>query len=217
MFERLRHRLFIAAGLAGSDPRQLIRLTTGHFSRSIVYSAALIAPLELMTDRAISCRQLTDAELLAFDHDGNPERLERLGSHRAYGVFVNGNLAHVSWLITQDIEPATGNVIKLKGDEVEITACFTLPEYRGQGLYPVAIQCISEVARQQGYVRVFMKVRPENLSSQRGIINAGLTRSGTVFHWSSALLPSGSTMLSTHRLPRVFTRRQLSQQSPVAP
>lgn len=203
-----RSRLGSAVRLAASNPRQFLSEIVGKGSRSLVYTMRLEDLPPRAPDCFLDCRALSDAELRAFPHDGNPERLERLGGGRAYGAFIGGRLAHVSWLITCEIEPATGNVIGLREDEVEITACFTVPEFRGLGLYPLAIREICEIARGKGFRTVFMKVRPENLSSKRGIVKAGLTWAGAVYHWSTPLLPKGGLMLRGHRLPRLGRPRQ---------
>jgi GNAT superfamily N-acetyltransferase len=198
-----RGRLRSAFRLAVANPRQLLAEIVGKGSRSYVYATRLSELPATPFEPAGACRLLSEAELVNFPYDGNPERLARLGKDRAYGAFVNGSLAHVSWLVTREIEPATGNVIGLREDEAEITACFTVPEFRGQGLYPVAIRQICEIARRAGFRTVFMKARPENVSSQRGVLKAGLKRIGTVYSWSSPLLPKGGVMLRGHRLSRI--------------
>lgn len=206
-------RLGSAVRYAASNPRQFVSGIIGKGSRSLVYSVRLENLPPRAPDALLEGRALSDAELRAFPYDGNPQRLERLGSGRAHGVFVGGRLAHVSWLVTCDIEPTTGNVIRLRDDEVEITACFTVPEFRGHGLYPRAIRQICEIARQKGFRSVFMKVRPENESSRRGVVKAGLTWVGAVYEWSSPLLPKGGIVLRGHRLPRLRRPRQESPRS----
>lgn len=197
-------RLRAALRMAWQDPLELWRSVVGRYSRSLIYTASLDELPDSDENAATTCRRLTDNEVRSFSLDSNPERLVRLGVNQAYGVFIGDQLAHVSWMITKEIEPKTGDVIQLLTDEIEITACFTVPEFRGRGLYPRAIRHMMHAARQLGYRRVFMKVRPDNIGSIRGIIKAGLRRAGTAFHVESPLLPDGEIVLRTHR---AFPRR----------
>jgi ribosomal protein S18 acetylase RimI-like enzyme len=108
------------------------------------------------------------------------ERLSRFGASYAYAVFVDGQIAHVSWLLppvamNRDI-PA---VLKAREDEAEITCCETLPAFRGRGIYGIAIRNLFEVARGQGVRRIFMKTAPDNKASQSGIEKVGLKRLGS--------------------------------------
>jgi hypothetical protein len=96
-------------------------------------------------------------------------------------VFIANKLAHVSWLVPADaLTSSEPDVLRLAKDEAEITACETLPSFRGKGLYSFAIQRIFQVARSAGIRQIYMKTRENNTASQSGILKAGLRQIGTV-------------------------------------
>jgi GNAT superfamily N-acetyltransferase len=107
------------------------------------------------------------------------ERLERFGASHAYGVWADGTLAHVSWLLTSDeMRRDSPHVVPVRVGDAEITACETLPEFRGRGIYGYAIRHLLRVARARGARRVFMKTTSDNAASRAGIEKAGLTPVG---------------------------------------
>jgi hypothetical protein len=113
---------------------------------------------------AVSFRKLSDEDLesLPMTDDFRQEqrsRRKRLGKNTAYGVFYDNNLAHIAWLIVPECE--TPKQLNLKPGEAEITACVTLPEFRGRGLYGVAIRAIVQTARDSGIQTVYMKPPPQ--------------------------------------------------------
>lgn len=56
---------------------------------------------------------------------------------------------------------------------------WTMPEYRGRGLMPLALDLLSRwVLLEQGFVRVEVRVAVENSSSQRVVEKAGFVREG---------------------------------------
>lgn len=73
-------------------------------------------------------------------------------------------------------------LLALAEDETEITACYTLPEFRGKGFYPLAIRNIARTARDIGVSSVYMKTDIRDFPSQHGIENAGLRRLGQLAH-----------------------------------
>lgn len=108
-------------------------------------------------------------------------RLERFGASHAYGIFVKGELAHVSWLLPAEaMGKDVPRVLRPLPDDAEITGCETLPAFRGRGLYPLAIGWLVRLASQGGVRRVYMKTSPKNLASQAGIRKAGLAPAGTL-------------------------------------
>ncbi len=165
--------------------RKLVRLITGDVSSLIVYAADSdkVCPPELQVG-------LEFLPLTPDDLHGLPgkepyfqvrqlERLVRFGASYAYGVYVDGKIAHVSWLLPPAaMDKDVPQVLRARADEAEITCCETLPAFRGRGIYGFAIRNLFEVAYRQGIRRIYMKTTYENKASQSGIEKAGLVRQG---------------------------------------
>jgi hypothetical protein len=106
---------------------------------------------------------------------------EKRGIDSAYGIYMDGELVHTSWVYTSaeySLEPFRR--LHLKKGEVEIVNCFTLDKCRGLGIYPYMIQFLSRLQFQKGMERVYMLADHRNHASQRGIIKAGLKPLGHV-------------------------------------
>lgn len=113
------------------------------------------------------------------------ERLDRFGRSHAFGVFVDGQIAHVSWMLATPADHLDSpRLLALAADEVEITACETLPAFRGRGIYPFAIRALAELARDGGLRRILMKTSHDNRASQTGMRKAGLEEIATVVVWN---------------------------------
>jgi RimJ/RimL family protein N-acetyltransferase len=131
------------------------------------------------------------------------DRFNRLGFNAAYAVYVNGVPGHVAWLITSELDKLrTTRVLKLREGEAEIAHCLTAPEFRGQGLYGIAIRSLARIAREKGIRDIYMIVVSDNKASARGIESAGLVLrarsarvslmpnwNGRVFIWRAQRLP----------------------------
>lgn len=185
--------------LARTDRRELRKLLLGNTYCWVVYALPTTAPLPDITAPADAKFQpLSDQELNAIpvDHD-DPEfrhrqldRLHRFGASYAYGVYVGNELAHISWLIPADaLNPGEPDILRLAKDEAEITACETLPSFRGKGLYSFAIQRIFQIARSTGIRQIYMKTRENNTASQSGILKAGLQQIGIVRVLTPPVMP----------------------------
>jgi hypothetical protein len=131
---------------------------------------------------ALSDEQL---ELLPPAFAIQTERFHRLGFNTAYGVHVDGVLAHVAWLITADVDRRrTTRVLKLRDGEAEIAHCLTAPDSRGQGVYGLAIRSLAAIARSKGIRDIYMIVVAGNEASAKGIRAAGLiSRAHSVRFW----------------------------------
>lgn len=171
--------------LIRSDRETLWRMLSGGWSRMLVYSADTTIVRTLESQPGLEFRALTQEELRAISapdptfRTRQLHRLERFGGNYAYGVFVGGQLAHVSWLLPpKAIERDPPRVIRGQPAEAEITACETLPDFRGRGIYGFAIHNLLEQARRNGIRRVFMKTASANRSSRSGIEKVGLRRVG---------------------------------------
>jgi hypothetical protein len=186
----LRKKLGTALQMLRDDPAVFLYSLKGRWSRMMVFSVAtneIARPAKL---DGVICRKLSDEELQNLPSSSQElqqeqiERFSRLRFNGAYAVFCNNELAHISWLFlakNEALQPP--RLLRLAADEGEITACVTLPDFRGKGLYPFAIQSICEEARQRGIRRIFMKTKPNNVASQRGIRKAGLRPCGSVLEY----------------------------------
>lgn len=108
----------------------------------------------------------------------------RLGSHLENGgmvfcVVIDGKLAHQSWVSTRlpsEVDPVASH---LDYDRLAyIGACETVPEFRGQGLYPLVLSRICDALRSRGFSRGMLTVSPDNGSSISGITKAGFRPAG---------------------------------------
>jgi GNAT superfamily N-acetyltransferase len=100
-----------------------------------------------------------------------------LAGDAAWGAFFEGRIAHVAWVFTGQMDAQRRGVrlVRLNRDEAEITHCFTLPEFRGKGIYPFLIRSLFSRVGSAGVRRVFMITTVDNAASQHGIRAAGLS------------------------------------------
>jgi hypothetical protein len=198
---RWKRKLRHAVELLRHDRPQLLRIVTGTSSRMLVFG------LETSSAPTVSRIAIPGARLEAIDEErvarlasppDDPEfknrqlaRLRRFGTSYAYGVYLGDALTHVSWLLPRHaVAIETPRILELNEDEAEITACETLPAYRGQAIYGYAIQQLASIARSKGIRRVYMKTAETNLASQNGIRKAGLKPLGSVRLVKPPLRPS---------------------------
>jgi len=181
--------------LLRKNPAELVGLFSARMSRWIVYAIdteGLAAPVPRA---GLEFTALLSDDLHALPADDASfrsrqlERLQRFGASYAYAVTVNGQLAHISWLLpAQAMGRDHPQVFRPLVDEAEITACETLPPYRGRGIYPFAVRNLLEVARRNGIRRILMKTRADNLASRAGIEKAGLQRLGSALLIATPIL-----------------------------
>jgi len=81
-------------------------------------------------------------------------------------------IVHISWIYYKG-DP--NRLIDLRVDEGEIKYSLTLPPFRGKGIYAAVLTRIQGYLKENGYKRVFICVREDNLSSIKGIEKAGFT------------------------------------------
>ena len=175
-----------AITLIRSGRQRLLQSLAGRTSRMIVYAVdtGMVRPPEPRV--GLEFRALTPEDLRGLSVEDSSfrarqlERLSRFDASYAYAVFADGQIAHVSWLLPHNaMKNDPPRVFRARASEAEITACETLPTFRGRGIYGVAIRNLVEVARGQGMRRVLMKTASENKASQLGIEKAGLKRVGS--------------------------------------
>jgi ribosomal protein S18 acetylase RimI-like enzyme len=189
------------------NPLRAIKLLAGSTVRLVWYELQTCGELPARSAQdGIQFRPLSEGELRDLEdgpfREGQLTRLEMFGESHAYGAYVEGRLAHVSWLLIGDVSRKDIPVVlKLRDDEAEITGCETLPAFRGKGLYPFAIGCLLRIAQQSGVNTVYMKTNESNLASQRGITKAGFRKAGTILLYYSPFLKN----------PFVFMRRDTRQ------
>ena len=129
---------------------------------------------------------------------------ERLADGRvndAYGLYIDQVLAGITWMISaqHDAMYAVRNV-KLRANEVELTHCITLPEFRNRGVYTYMIRTLCAVAAKDGVRRVYMITNRANDASQRGILKAGLKQTGGIYRHVFAFLgPRAAITFRRHR------------------
>jgi RimJ/RimL family protein N-acetyltransferase len=109
-------------------------------------------------------------------------RLEVFGareelSDRAFGLIERDRLVNLGWVrIAREVEalPEIGHrlVIRLDRAEPIIYDCWTPPEHRGHGHYPLALREASNQLLAE-YQRVWIYCRATNRASARGIEKAG--------------------------------------------
>lgn len=183
---KLRKKVARALELATSERAALKKMVLGDKHEMFVYATnpndqAAPAPAD-----GLEFRQLTSDDLAALKVDDTAfierqmNRLERFDGCYAYGVFADGRLSHISWMLPpQAIRRDIPLVFDPGADEAEITCCETLPGFRGRGIYGFAIGNLLQLAKAQGVRRVLMKTTADNTASQSGIEKAGLKRVGS--------------------------------------
>ncbi len=175
----------------------LLRLVGGRLGRVLVFSAdtAMIRPPEAVA--GLTVRSLGPDALHALSTSdpsfraSQLRRLKRFGASYAYGVFADGQVAHLSWLLPPSaIALDHPRVIHGRAGEGEITGCETLPEFRGRGIFGFAIRSLAQTARARGLLRIFMKTATDNLASQSAITKAGFVQVGTATVFTFPGLPN---------------------------
>ncbi|MDB4913473.1 MAG: Acetyltransferase protein [Gemmatimonadetes bacterium] len=180
-----RRRVSRAVELLRNDRPALRSLLIGDISRIIVFEQRLGDTPRADARPDLELRFLSSDEVRAIAVDDGAfesrqlARLKRFGQSHAYGLFVEGELAHVAWLLPPNATARDDPRVWLAHHgEVEITACETLPRFRGRGYFPLAIRKLTEIARAQGTKRIIMKTSAANVAAQSGIQKAGFGRIG---------------------------------------
>lgn len=204
----VRKKVSTLVTLARRDPLEIPKTLAGRVEHSFVFVADVesyrqtaelpedwsFEPMDLRAVRALEER--TD-ELAPY-----ARRFHERGFSDAWQIRIEGELAHVSWLIPHenDVRLPVRN-LKLRPREAEITHAITPVRFRGRGLFPLAIRLLMKVARERGYETVYALTAESNVASQRAILKAGLVRHGDIYRWILPYLP-GSPYLTWrgHRL-----------------
>jgi hypothetical protein len=81
-------------------------------------------------------------------------------------------IAHISWIYYKQ---NPNRILDLQVGEAEIKYSFTLPQFRGKGIYPVTLISIQRYLKKNGFTRIFICTKEDNYSSVKGIEKAGFT------------------------------------------
>jgi len=210
----LRKKATAAIRSLRDDPLSLIHDLAGRVDKYRVYCCKPEDIGECAPPVGTEFRKITDQELLqaASQHTEMQmykKKYEKFGINDAYGVYVDGSLAHVSWLVPADHDRlGKDRNVKLMPGEAEITHAATLGQYRNRGLYTYAIRCLVGICRQRKIRRVFMITGSDNLASQMGIEKAGLQPAGRIWHVKYRHLGGRSLVIRGHRLLGLFSSLQ---------
>lgn len=91
-------------------------------------------------------------------------------------AWSNSAVVSYCWLAFKQAEVGEINrIIKLRDNELYLYDAFTLPDYRGRGLFPALLTAILGFARSQGYSRALIFSNSKNRPSLRGIEKAGFS------------------------------------------
>lgn len=114
---------------------------------------------------------------------------QKRGIKSVYGAYRNGELVHTSWVYTAtEYKKEPFSRLALKEHEAEIVNCFTAKKYRGLGIYPYAINLISNLEFQNGIECIYIMADYMNTASRKGIIKAGFKYLGKVIYLRSPVL-----------------------------
>jgi GNAT superfamily N-acetyltransferase len=193
-------------------PRTLLRLLTGHVYCWLIYEAKTEATDEHKAPRGLEFRALTEDDLRSFPleepdfRQRTLERLARFGRTYAYGVFVDGCVAHVSWLLPAGIVRAERpRIFRMREDENEVTAVETLPSYRGKGILTFAVARLLTVAQKQGIKRLYAKIDTANKASQAGFRKTAFRRVGFALVITPPALPHCKLVWRLYRRKSTFS------------
>jgi len=129
------------------------------------------APLEI--------RRSTKEDFVKFRAMPHPFRrhaqfYDRFGIDECYLAFCRGKIAHIAWIYFPEQAKRHPTPFRiLSSDEVAIANCVTLPEFRGQGIYPVVVANLLQKLQKQSYRRCYMYIEKDNIASQRGVSKIG--------------------------------------------
>lgn len=191
--------------LLRKNRRALIRNYFIRIDRFHVFAQvpALVPPPR--EDANLSCEPLSDEQMqnLPPGFEEQTDRFNRYGFHAASGVYLNGELGHINWLITADQDwKRRDRVVTLRRGEAEIAHGFTLPQFRRRGMQVYAIQRLAALARERSIKRLYAITVAGNAISERGISSAGLPFHSRAYRIVIApLYLNWSFVLRGHRKP----------------
>jgi len=100
------------------------------------------------------------------------QRLVKKG-HECYLGIYNGKIVHTSWVFRNS---KACRILGGKRFDLLIGECFTIPEMRGNGIYPYVLACILRSLKSENISKVLIDTHPDNISSMRGIEKVGFKK-----------------------------------------
>jgi RimJ/RimL family protein N-acetyltransferase len=189
-------KLSTFVSLLKEDPQEIPRTLVGRVEHSAVFVKDLNELESPPTAepgwefRHLSLEEIKTLETRDDEFGKYGRRFRDREFSDAWGVFVDGTLAHINWLISEENDRSLPiRNVKLRPSESELTHGITLPQYRGRGLCPFAIASLLHIARDRGDSRVFSIAGIGNHASHRAIQKGGLRRCGDIYRWILDYLP----------------------------
>lgn len=135
------------------------------------------APGELAFHELVSAGELKADQVVAMSGYGGDAYVEqarqRLGrGWRLWLATTGGSVAAGAWTVDRKSGHAA-KAIPLLDQDVAILDCFTLPEFRGRGIYPQLLSWVCGRLREAGTRRAWIAANERNRASIRGIEKAG--------------------------------------------
>lgn len=198
----LKRRAVSALRLLRARPSLFVAAVAGKFAKLEHYAVFRGSPGEISarierTDGAL--QPIVEPELArlsqTIDYKDHPARARSIGYNAAYGLYVDGALVHVAWLIDSEMDRMNPiRNVRLRPGEVEITHCVTGASFRGHGFYPLAIRRLCAVAHANGAHTVFMITGSDNRASRSGIEKAGLSGCACILRLIFPWTPHGTSL-----------------------
>lgn len=113
------------------------------------------------------------ASVMGFDNDGPVLQRFQLARH-CYIARIEGRIVAYGWItFDEELIGGLGLRVRLLPGEAYIWDCGTLPEYRGQHLYPALLSHMQRELQIAGLWRAWIGMDSDNLPSQAGVRRAG--------------------------------------------
>lgn len=175
-----------AAALRGLD-RAVARLTGSYFARVFTLSCV---PGDAADSGEFEFRWLSVAEIEAargagVEIDDASLAEARRGFSRCWGALYADRLAGYAWYTTEDVPPShcLGAAIELPESMAYHYKGYTLPDYRGRGLYPRLLAAGAGRLHAEGIRRVLLAVERSNRASLQSCRRAGCEELGSLRVW----------------------------------
>jgi GNAT superfamily N-acetyltransferase len=170
-----------ASQVIGRAAGRASQLVYRSFAIDLYQSTRLDFPEDLPENMTI--HEATQDDLLQGGHfkavgfpDVTRRRFEE--GFRCVAVYVDGKLAHASWLTIGRL-PIDRGIPDIVGDGLGgAYDCFTFPNFRGRGCLTHAIRHLCNRAGEEGLTRVAAAIHPGNRASIAGFERLGFRRIG---------------------------------------
>lgn len=124
----------------------------------------------------------------ALDHSLAKRRFER--GEVCFAALHEGKIVSYCWMAQGKIGIEELDLaVSTLPDEVYLYDAFTLPPWRGRGLYPVILREMLLYAGRNGFSRALIFVAAGNTASRRGVLKAGFLEFQVVTHLSILGIP----------------------------